>query len=390
MEVLQRIQEYIAGEEIQNETRNRLKLIHGDNFTEDMVKEETDAVTQYFKKDDYQTLFVDFELLLSVFEDLKLNYRESAKVLAFILNENAKFIKGLNDRELYSYAFVSRIDAFFDVNNVRKYQNLLKEYPTMIRKYISDNGDILPVMVTSTDKENLKNMYFNLSDSQIDNILFFCQKKYEKSSKNNAISTSERVDDKVIALSKMTSKDLKKLYKELSKYLNAEWKPFKYLAPEEIAELKAILEKVYVTLSEEEKNSKINAILKLVAKANHNFSVENELENKIKHQEEIEQLKSLVFKEHECITYDIALNIIRRKDFSFPLIQNDLKERIDCIDALLEELLLLDESNAAVREENMILINIYFSELYDILNNYSLIENSVVRKREKQNKLEAN
>lgn len=153
MEVLQRIQEYVAGEEIQNETRNRLKIIHGYNFTEVMVKEETDAVTQYFKKDDYQTLFVDFELLLSVFEDLKLNYRESAKVLAFVLNQNAKFITGLSDGELSSYAFVSRFDAFFDINNVRKYQNLLKEYPTTIRKYISENGEILPVMVTLADKE---------------------------------------------------------------------------------------------------------------------------------------------------------------------------------------------------------------------------------------------
>lgn len=385
MEVLQRIQEYVAGEEIQNETRNRLKLIHGDNFTEDMVKVETDAVTQYFKKDVYQTLFVDFELLLSVFEDLKLNYRESAKVLAFVLNQNAKFITGLSDGELSSYAFVSRFDAFFDINNVRKYQNLLKEYPTTIRKYISENGEILPVMVTLADKECLKNMYFNLSDSQIDNILFFCQKKYEKKVKTNIVSISETVDDKVIVLPKTTSKDLKKLYKDLSEYLNAEWKPFKYLASEEINDLKDILEKVYINLSEEEKNSKINAILKLVAKANHNFSVENELENKIIHQEKIEQLKSLVFKEYECITYDIALNIIRRKDFSFPLIQNDLKERIDCIDALLEEMLLLDESNAALREENMILINIYFSELYDILNNYSLIENSVVRKRDRKN-----
>ena len=58
---------------------------------------------------------------------------------------------------------------------VEKYQNLLKEYPTTIRKYISENGEILPVMVTLADKECLKNMYFNLSDSQIDNILFFCQ-----------------------------------------------------------------------------------------------------------------------------------------------------------------------------------------------------------------------
>lgn len=413
MKVFERIQEYLTGEEIQKETRARLKYVYGDEFHEGLVKEETDTVARYFKKDGYETPFVDFELLVDIFADLKLSYHESAQVLAFILNENAKLIESFSEDKLNAYVFAIHLGPLYSMQSIRNYKEKLSEYPSVIRKYIDKTGAFLPVDVTDSDKNTLKNIAFSLYDNQIDNILFFCKKKFEKSPRINtpkSIDNSpqikiETMDNspkkKETNSSQLTSKQLKKLYKEITKYLNADWKPCKYLSDEEIASLKMILDKVYMNLSKEEKDAKIAAIIELVYKSNHKFIKNKEIEEESKYLEKLDEIRFETFKncEYEQITYDIALNIARTKDFAYPQIQADIIEQLTCIDECLEEIFnakekyedLAGSSQQAeayqnyltIKFDNASLIKLCFSELYDILNNYSLIDDSFKRGRKK-------
>ena len=399
MNAFEKIQEYLTGKEIQEETRTRLKHVYGDEFHEGLVKEETDVVARYFKKDGYETPFIDFELLVDICRDLNLSYHETAQVLAFILNENAKLIETFSEDKLNAYVFSLHLGPLYSMQSIRECKGKLSEYPSIIRKYIDKTGTFLPVDVTISDKDTLKNIAFSLYDNQIDTILFFCQKKFEKMSKHSSTSmvkgSSKNREDKK---PEITSRELKKLYKELAEYLNADWKPYKYLSEEEIEIVKRALEKVYMHFPEEEKNSKIEAIIDSIYTLNLKLS-KNEEESK--RLENLSKIRTEIFKDckYDQITYDIAFNIARTKDFPYPQIQNDIINQLSCIDEALEEILnakekyeLLAGSNEQteayqnyieIKFNNTTLIKLCFSELYDILNNYSLIENSFGKSRKK-------
>lgn len=331
---------------------------------------------------------------------MKLSYHESAQVLAFILNENAKLIESFSEDKLNAYVFAVHMGPLYSMQSIRDYKEKLSEYPSVIRKYIDEKGAFLPINITASDRDALKNIAFNLYDNQIDNILFFCQKKFEKSPRLNSSEVMDNSPKKKEINSSITPRELKKHYKEITKYLNADWKPYKYLSDEEIEKLKILLEKVYTHLTEEEKDFKIATIIELIYRSNLELRKNKE---DGKHLEKLTEIRTEIFKdcEYEQITYDVALNIARTKDFAYPQIQTDIITQVTCIDESLEEILKAKESyeNLAgsdaqaeayqnyltTKFDNVALIKLCFSELYDILNNYSLIEDSFTRGRKKAN-----
>ena len=393
MQVLEKVREYICSKENKMLAREDLKEIYGSDFVEEILDKETNYLCSFFDEEkDYEVPFNDFVLLSRIFYNTKLNYREMGSVLSFVLNKNAKLIEHLDKDKLVSYTFTANGNP---LNSEEEKQRVIKKFaiaPSIIRNYIDEDGHFIPVDVNEIDKQILKDLIFVLSDKQIETILFFCKKKYDELHKPEFIIKPVVINKEE---DKINLKEAKILRKKLSSYIDDSGKLIKYLTEEDIIEVFRILENLKAENLENIKLeiNKQNEKLLKIKKEDERLQEEGEF------LEKFEEIKLECLKEHELLSYDYAKQILVNKDFIYPAIQEDIQIQIDDIDSILNEILKAKEeineadeplkqianwSYTKTKSDLIELMSLSFFELYEILNNYALIEEPYKLERKKK------
>ena len=169
----------------------------------------------------------------------------------------------------------------------------------------------------------------------------------------------------------------------------------KYLTEEDIVEVFRILENLKAENLENIKLeiNKQNEKLLKIKKEDERLQEEGEF------LEKFEEIKLECLKEHELLSYDYAKQILVNKDFIYPAIQEDIQIQIDDIDSILNEILKAKEeineadeplkqianwSYTKTKSDLIELMSLSFFELYEILNNYALIEEPYKLERKKK------
>lgn len=384
MEVLKKIREYICSKENVMLAQEDIKEIYGKNFVEKIVEEEINHLCGFFDNDkSYTVPYNDFVLLSRIFDILKLNYREMGQVLAFVLNQNAKLIEGLSEEQLISQTFLANNEPIEDEKVREEVIEKFKISPSIIRKYINEDGSFNPIETNEIDIAYLKNLIFIMSKKQIETILFFCKKEYDERHKQEFVIRPKIVIEE--EKDKTNPKEVKILRKKLLNYLDNSGKLIKILNEGEILDVFSILEKLKFHELEEWKKEIIKQNQKLI-----NIKAEDErLEEEAILLEKLSEIRLECLNEHELLTYDYAMQILFDKNFAYPVIKDDIRAQINDIDELLHEILNLKEETEDA-DESLIqlakwtyekskndlieLMSLSFHELYEILNNYALIE----------------
>lgn len=384
MEVLKKIQEYICSKENVMLAQEDLKEIYGKNFVEKIVEEEVNYLCSFFDEDkSYEVPYNDFVLLSRIFDILKLNYREMGQVLAFVLNQNAKLIESLSDEQLISQTFLANGEPINDEKQRDSVIERFKISPNIIRKYINEDGSFNPLETNEIDIAYLKTLIFVLSNKQIDTILFFCNKEYDERHKSEFVVKPKIVveDNK----EPKNYKEIKLLERKLLSYIDNSGNLTKILTDEELEEVFSILEKLMLNDLEKRKQEILKQNQKLI-----DIKAEDKrLEEEAILLEKLSEIRLECLNEHELLTYDYAIQILNDKNFAYPVIQEDIRTQIDDINEILNEILSLKEETEDI-DESLIqlvkwsyekskndlieLMSLSFHELYEILNNYALIE----------------
>lgn len=393
MQALEKIKEYICSKENKMLAREDLKEIYGSDFVERILDNEMNHLCSFFEEDkEYEVPFNDFVLLSRIFYNTKLNYREMGSVISFVLNKNAKLIESLDKNKLVSYTFTANGNP---LNSEEEKQRVIEKFaiaPSIIRNYINEDGHFIPVDANEIDKQILKDLIFVLSDKQIETILFFCKKEYDELHKPEFIIKPVVINKEE---DRINLKEAKILRKKLSSYIDDSGKLIKYLTEEDIIEVFRILENLKVENLENIKleMNKQNAKLLKIRKEDERLQKEGEF------LEKFEEIKLECLKEHELLSYDYAKQILVNKDFLYPAIQEDIQIQINDIDSILNEILNAKEeiqetdeslkqianwSYTKTKNDLIELMSLSFFELYEILNNYALIEEPYKLERKKK------
>lgn len=384
MEVLKKIQEYICSKENVMLAQEDLKEIYGKNFVEKIVEEEVNYLCSFFDEEkSYEVPYNDFVLLSRIFDILKLNYREMGQVLAFVLNQNAKLIESLSDEQLISQTFLANGEPINDEKQRDSVIERFKISPNIIRKYINEDSLFNPLETNEIDIAYLKTLIFVMSKKQIETILFFCNKEYDERHKPEFVVKPKIVveDNK----EPKNNKEIKLLERKLLSYIDNSGNLTKILTDEELEEVFSILEKLMLNDLEKRKQEIIKQNQKLI-----DIKAEDKrLEEEAILLEKLSEIRLECLNEHELLTYDYAIQILNDKNFAYPVIQEDIRTQINDINEILNEILILKEETEDI-DESLIqlvkwsyekskndlieLMSLNFHELYEILNNYALIE----------------
>ncbi len=383
MKSLEIIKDYICSKENIMLTRQDIQEIYGKEFVENILEEETRHLCDFFEEGkEYKVPFNDFVLLSMIFNRTKMNYRDMSSALAFVLNKNAKLIESLSEEKLVSYTFLAN---GMPINNEEEKEMVIQKFkiaPSIIRKYINEEGKFLPVNIEEIDKEQLNNLIFILSEEQINMILFFCQKEYDKQNKSKFIIKEMILNEK--NEEQLNLKEARKLRKELSNFIDNRNKLIRYLNEEELNELFNILELLKVDDLDNLKISIINQNNKLLRIKDEKENLQKEAELL----EKFEEIKLECLNEHELLSYDYAMQILRSNNFRYIRIKEDIEVQINDINTILNEIITLKDKSDLDYEKNKAnlidLMSLSFYELYEILDNYHLIENSYTLERKKE------
>lgn len=394
---LKEIRDYINGKEFRNYAKTYLIFEYGETYNSKILEDRINIYLSYFNNEDYTIPYLGYQdSLISIFKEVKLNYRQKGLVLAYTLNKNAKLLENSSYKDMQTFALGWYEDCNNDKCTIDDLIRLFQFAPKIIRRYIDENGDFKPIIVLEGDKDLLTKMPFILNAEQIENILYFNQRKYEELIKHRIENDSDNSKTQEIKEVKQSDyKILNPIYKTLKLYLNEKGNVLETISDEDCDDLLALIKEL--NWSKERINQiqiQVNRLKRL-----------HEEERKQEYLKKFEELKEEIFTEEESKTYNLLVSLIQDKYFS-PLFEESVVNIINNINEVLRDILnakiqyeaLIEESKykgvlinvdeetqkyEMLKQEDMALMKLYFIELNEISNGCAFPEHSFGRGRKK-------
>lgn len=394
---LKEIRDYVDGKEFRNFAKIYLMREYGENYNYKILEDRIKLYLDFFSDEEYTIPYLEYQnSLISIFKKIKLNYRQKGLILAYTLNKNAKLLENSSYKDLQTFA----LGLYEDCNNEKcTIDNLIRLFqfaPKIIRRYIDENGDFKPLIVLEGDKDLLTKMPFILNEEQIENILYFNQRKYEDLVKHRIENSSDQSKTEEIKEVKQSDYKLQNpIYKTLKLYLDEKGNVLETISDTDCDDLIALIKELNW---DKERINQIQIQVNRIKKA-------HEEERKQDYLKKFEELKEEIFTEEDSKIYNLLVSLIQNKYFS-PLFEenvaniiNNINEALKDIlnakikyDALIEAgkykdvLINVDEETQKyemLKKEDIAIMELYFDELREISNECALSEYSFGRGRKK-------
>lgn len=316
----------------------------------------------HFSDEKPDSLFLMFPSLNSVAEEFDFSYTEQAKLTAYVLGRNLTFLNDITQEKINKA--IEDLKTYYGVSNSEEELLIkLQQSKNVIEHYVNEEGEFMPVNATDDDVEALKSTIFLFKENQITNLLFFCQKKYNKCQKSYKVKNPdlEKHDRDTILQTKNE-------YINLKKYLDNNGNVKCALSTEELNNLIKMLHALgyhEVTVAK---------IIKQAQQLNHDL-ITNEQNRKF------EDAKLNVFTLEEKRLYIEANLILEDTNKVYATMQKQIRTHLNDINTFLN---LYVDSNDSEKEEIEILIHVSFEELSLMIENVYLIQNSAKLSRKPQ------